>query len=42
MQIKTAMPLDLEKSDNVETESKFIKEEEKNILEEIISYFINK
>ena len=42
MQAKTATPVDLEKSDNVETESKFIKEEEKNIIEEIVGYFINK
>jgi len=42
MQIKTAIPVDLEKADNVETENKFIKQEEKNIFEEIIKYFINK
>lgn len=42
MQIKSAIPVDLEKSDNVETENKFIKEEETNIIEEIIEYFINK
>lgn len=42
MQIKTAIPVDLEKTDNVETENKFIKEEETNIIEEIIEYFINK
>ena len=42
MQIKTATPIDLEKSDNVETTHKFIKEEESNIIEDIIKYFINK
>lgn len=42
MQIKTAIPVDLEKTDNVETKSKLIKEEETNIIEKIIEYFINK
>ena len=42
MQIKTAIPVDLEISDNVETKNKFIKEEKINIIEEIIAYFINK
>lgn len=42
MEIKTGTPVDLEKSDNVETTSKLIKEEKVNIIEEIISYFINK
>ena len=42
MQIKTALPVDLEKSDNVETTNKFIKEEETNIIEKIIAYFINR
>ena len=42
MQIKTAIPVDLEKADNVETKNKFIKEEETNIIEEIIEYFIKK
>lgn len=42
MQIKNATPIDLEKTDNVETSTKFIKEEETNIIEEIIAYFINK
>ena len=42
MQIKTAIPVDLEKSDNVETENKFIKEEETSIIEKIIEYFIDK
>lgn len=42
MQIKTAVPVDLEKLDNVETTTKFIKEEETSIIEKIIAYFINK
>ena len=42
MQIKAATPVDLEKSDNVETTTKYIKEEETNIIEKIIAYFINK
>ena len=43
MQIKTATPVDLEKTDNVETKNKFIKEEEEtNIIEQIISFFINR
>lgn len=42
MQIKAAIPVDLEKTDNVETQNKFIKEDETNIIEEIIAYFINK
>ena len=42
MQVKKAIPVDLEKSDNVETSSKFIKEEETSILEKVVGYFINK
>lgn len=43
MQIKSGIPVDLEKSDNVETNNKFIKEDENtNIIEKIIEYFINK
>lgn len=42
MQIKTATPVDLEKTDNVETTTKLIKEEKTSIIEKIISYFINK
>lgn len=42
MQIKTATPVDLEKTDNVETTTKFIKEEKVSFIEKIISYFINK
>lgn len=42
MQRKTVIPVDLEKLDNVETTTKFIQEEEVNIIEEIIAYFISK
>ena len=42
MQIKTAIPVDLQKSDNVETKNKYIKEEEISIIEKIIAYFIKK
>ena len=42
MQIKPAIPVDLEKLDNVETKNKFIKEEETNIIEDVIEYFIKK
>lgn len=42
MQRKIGIPVDLEKSDNVEIKNKFIKEEKTNIIEEIIAYFINK
>ena len=42
MQIKTAEPIDLEKSDNVETKNKYIKEKETNLIEDIVAYFINK
>ena len=42
MQAKTAIAVDLEKTDNVETTCRLIKEEETNIIEEIIAYFINK
>ncbi len=42
MQAKEATPLDLEKSDNVETKHEFIKEEEKSILEKIVEFFVIK
>jgi len=42
MKQKAAISIDLEKADNVETTSKFIKEEQTNIIEKIIAYFINK
>ena len=40
MQIKKGTPVDLEKSDNVETNTTFIKEEETSLLEKIVGYFI--
>lgn len=42
MQKKTGNPVDLDKADNVETENKFIKEEQTSLIEKIVSYFINK
>jgi len=42
MQAKAPIAVDLEKTDNVETACRLIKEEEKSILEEIIEYFIKK
>ena len=42
MQIKNAMPVDLAKEDNIETKYEFIKEEETNLIEEIIEFFITK
>ena len=42
MQKKSGTPVDLEKSDNVETTSKFIKSEKSNFIEKVIEYFINK
>lgn len=42
MQRKTEIPVNLEKSDNVEITTKLIKEEETNIIEKIIAYFLNK
>ena len=42
MQAKAGIPVELDKADNVETTTRLIKEEETNIIEEIISYFINK
>ena len=42
MQIKAPILVDLDKTDNVETKNKFIQDEEINIFEEIIEYFINK
>lgn len=42
MQKKAGTPVDLDKSDNVETLSKLIKEESSNIIDKIIEYFINK
>lgn len=42
MQTKNGIPVDLEKTDNVETNSKLIREDNTSIIENIISYFINK
>lgn len=42
MQKKSGTPVDLDKSDNVETSSKFIQEEKTSFIEKIVSYFINK
>ena len=42
MQKKAGIPVDLDKSDNVETSSQFIKEEETSLVEKIIGFFINK
>lgn len=42
MQVKKAIPVDLEKTDNVETSNKYIKEEETSILEKVVGYFVNK
>ena len=42
MQKKAGIPVDLDKSDNVETSSQFIKEEETSLVEKIIAFFINK
>lgn len=42
MQKKAGTPVDLDKSDNVETSSKLIKEESSCIIDKIIEYFINK
>ena len=42
MQKKSGTLVDLDKSDNVETTSKLIKEEKNNLVDKIIEYFINK
>ena len=42
MESKQAIPLDLEKTDNVETDTQFIQEEETSWLEKIVSFFINR
>ena len=43
MQQKDVIPVDLEKSDNVETSNKLLVEEEKtSLLEKIVSFFVNK
>lgn len=42
MQKKSGTPVDLNKSDNVETNTTLIQKEEESIVEKIISFFINK
>lgn len=42
MQKKSGTPVDLDKSDNVETSSQLIQEETTSLVEKIISFFINK
>ena len=42
MQKKSGTLVDLDKSDNVETTSKLIKEEKTKLVDKIIEYFINK
>lgn len=42
MQQKTTTPVDLEKTDSVETETKLIQEEKTSLLEKIVGFFINK
>ena len=42
MQKKAGVPIELNKSDNVETTSKLIKEEKVSLVDKVIEYFINK
>lgn len=42
MQTKIGTPVNLEKTDNVETKTKLIKEEKTSILEKIVKYFVIK
>ena len=42
MQKKTGTPVNLEKSDNVETNHKFIQEEKTSLMDKIVSFFINR
>ena len=42
MEVKTGIPINLEKSDNVETENTYIKEDETSWLEKIVSFFVNR
>ena len=42
MQQKTTTPVDLEKTDSVETEKKLIQEEKTSLLEKIVGFFVNK
>ncbi len=40
MQVKTKIPLELDKTDNVETNNKFIKEEKTSLIEKILKFII--
>lgn len=42
MQQKTTTPVDLDKTDSVETETKLIQEEKTSLLEKIVGFFVNK
>ena len=42
MQAKTPIPIDLEKADHVETKNTYIRQEESNLLEKIVGFFIEK
>lgn len=42
MEVKTGIPINLEKSDNVETENTYIKEDDTTWLEKIVSFFVNR
>ncbi len=42
MEVKKGIPINLEKSDNVETENTYIKEDETSWLEKIVSFFVNR
>lgn len=42
MEAKTGIPINLEKTDNVETKSEYIKTEKTNILEKIVEFIINR
>ena len=42
MQKKSGTQVNLEKSDNVETNQKFIQDEKTSIIDKIVSFFINK
>ena len=42
MQKKAGTPVNLEKSDNVETNHKFIQDETSSLIDKIVSFFINK
>ena len=42
MEVKTGIPINLERTDNVETENKYIKEDETSRLEKIVSFFVNR